>query len=128
MEHNRRVLPILPLKWETSEQTNFGLDFGTLNSTLTLTLDYYIKTTKGELVVAPVPMLVGNSAPYINGGSVRNSGIEAEVSYRRILGKLYLSASVNGAFNRNEVLDIRNTEKRDCRVVMEDLAERNPVR
>ncbi len=100
------------LKWETSEQTNFGLDFGTLGSTLMVTLDYYIKTTKDWLVVAPVPMLVGNSAPYINGGSVRNSGIEAQVSYRRQFGDLYLNASVNGAFNKNEVLDIRNTEKR----------------
>ena len=71
------------LKWETSEQTNFGIDLSTLNSSLMVTLDYYIKTTKDWLVTAPVPMLVGNSAPTINGGSVRNSGIEAEVSYKK---------------------------------------------
>jgi TonB-linked SusC/RagA family outer membrane protein len=100
------------LKWETSEQTNIGLDLATLRNSLILTLDYYIKTTKDWLVVAPVPAIVGNSAPYINGGSVKNSGIEAEIAYRKQLGKLYLNASVNGAFNRNEVLDIRNTEKR----------------
>ena len=100
------------LKWETSEQTNFGIDMSTLNSSLMLTLDYYIKTTKDWLVTAPVPMLVGNSAPIINGGSVRNSGFEAEVSYRKQIGELYLSASINGAFNKNEVLDIKNSEKR----------------
>ena len=43
------------LKWETSEQTNFGIDLSTLNSSLMLTLDYYIKTTKDWLVTAPVP-------------------------------------------------------------------------
>ena len=100
------------LKWETSEQTNFGIDLSTLNSSLMLTLDYYIKTTKDWLVDAPVRPIVGNSAPTINGGSVRNSGLEAEISYRKQIGDLYLSASINGAFNRNEVLDIKNSEKR----------------
>jgi TonB-linked SusC/RagA family outer membrane protein len=100
------------LRWETSEQTNFGIDLSTLNSSVTVTLDYYIKKTKDWLVTAPVPMLVGNSAPIINGGSVQNSGIEAEISYRKQLGDLYFSASVNGAFNKSEVLDIQNAEKR----------------
>ncbi|MDF1560667.1 MAG: TonB-dependent receptor [Bacteroidales bacterium] len=99
------------LRWETSEQTNFGIDLSTLNSSVTVTLDYYIKKTKDWLVTAPVPMLVGNSAPIINGGSVQNSGIEAEISYRKQLGDLYFSASVNGAFNKSEVLDIQNTGK-----------------
>jgi len=100
------------LKWETSEQTNFGIDITTLGSSLSLTLDYYIKRTKDWLVTAPVPMLVGNSVPIINGGSVQNSGIEAEISYRKQLGNLYLGASLNGAFNKSEVLDIKNAEKR----------------
>lgn len=100
------------LKWETSEQSNFGFDLTTLKSSLTLAMDLYVKTTKDWLVTAPVPMLVGNSAPIINGGSVRNSGIEAEISYKKQLGKIYLTASLNGAFNKNEVLDIQNAEKR----------------
>lgn len=100
------------LKWETSEQTNIGLDFATLENSLRVTLDYYVKTTKDWLVTAPVPMLVGNSAPTINGGSVRNSGFEGEVSYKKQLGKVYFNASINGAYNKNEVLDIQNSEKR----------------
>jgi len=100
------------LKWETSEQTNIGLDFSTLESSLRVTLDYYVKTTKDWLVTAPVPMLVGNSAPTINGGLVRNSGFEGEVSYKKQFGKVYFNASINGAYNKNEVLDIQNSEKR----------------
>jgi TonB-linked SusC/RagA family outer membrane protein len=100
------------LKWETSEQTNFGLDLATLESSLRVTLDYYIKTTKDWLVTAPVPMLVGNSAPTINGGSVRNSGFEAEVSYKKQFGSVFFNGSINGAYNKNEVLDIQNSEKR----------------
>jgi TonB-linked SusC/RagA family outer membrane protein len=100
------------LKWETSEQANLGIDLTTLKSALTVTLDFYVKTTKDWLVTAPVPMLVGNSAPIINGGSVRNSGIEADLTYRKQLGKIFMTASVNGAFNKNKVLDIKNAEKR----------------
>ncbi|NQU52188.1 MAG: SusC/RagA family TonB-linked outer membrane protein, partial [Bacteroidetes bacterium] len=100
------------LRWETSEQTNIGVDMASLGNSLRVTLDYYIKTTKDWLVTAPVPMLVGNSAPTINGGSVKNSGFEAEVSYRKQFGKLYFNASINGAYNKNEVLDIQNSEKR----------------
>ncbi|MFW6371319.1 MAG: SusC/RagA family TonB-linked outer membrane protein, partial [Bacteroidota bacterium] len=100
------------LKWETSEQTNIGLDMATLENSFRVSLDYYVKTTKDWLVTAPVPLLVGNSAPVINGGSVRNSGVEADVSYKKRFGKLFLNVSVNGAYNENEVLDIQNAEKR----------------
>ncbi|NLX29622.1 MAG: TonB-dependent receptor [Bacteroidales bacterium] len=98
------------LKWETSEQTNFGIDL--MKAGFRATLDYYIKTTKDWLVTAPVPMMVGNSAPTVNGGSVRNSGFEAEFGYRKKFGDLSFDASINGALNKNEVLDIRNSEKR----------------
>ena len=100
------------LKWETSEQTNIGLDLVSLGNSLRVTLDYYVKTTKDWLVTAPVPLLVGNSAPIINGGSVRNSGFEAEFTYQKDFGKLYFSVSINGAYNKNKVLDIQNSEKR----------------
>lgn len=98
------------LKWETSEQTNFGIDLA--KGGFRATLDYYIKTTKDWLVTAPVPMMVGNSAPTVNGGSVRNSGFEAEFGYRKKFGELSFDASINGALNKNEVLDIQNSEKR----------------
>ncbi len=100
------------LKWEASEQTNLGVDFAALDNSLRVILDYYVKTTKDWLVTAPVPMLVGNSAPTINGGKIRNSGIEAEIGYKKRFGKLYVDASINGAYNINETLDIRSDEKR----------------
>lgn len=100
------------LKWETSEQTNIGLDLGVLDNKLRLTLDYYEKTTKDWLVDAPIPALVGNSAPTINGGEVKNSGFEFDASYKNDFGKLFVSVSLNGSFNKNEVKDIQNAEKR----------------
>ncbi len=100
------------LKWETSEQTNFGVDLTAFEGSFRASLDYYVKTTKDWLVTAPIPMLVGNQAPIINGGSVRNSGFEGEIGYKKQVKTFFYNISVNGAFNKNEVLDIQNSEKR----------------
>ncbi|NLU39664.1 MAG: TonB-dependent receptor [Bacteroidales bacterium] len=99
------------LKWETSEQANVAFDFGFFNNKLTATVDLYSKTTKDWLITAPVPMLVGNSAPTINGGSVNNKGLELEMGYKARAGNVNIDVKVTGAFNRNEVIDIPNTEK-----------------
>jgi TonB-linked SusC/RagA family outer membrane protein len=100
------------LKWETSEQTDLGIDLGFFNNKFTLTADYYIKKTKDWLIEAPTPWMVGNVPPIINGGSVRNSGIDLELGYRQTLGDFYVDLKLIGNYNQNEVLDIQNEEKR----------------
>ncbi len=100
------------MRWETSEQTNIGLDLTTLQSKLRVTLDYYVKSTKDWLFEKPIRPIAGNSASEVNGGLVRNAGVEAEVGYKTNIGKLYFDASVNGAFNKNEVRELDNFEKR----------------
>jgi TonB-dependent starch-binding outer membrane protein SusC len=99
------------LKWETSEQSNIAFDFGFFQNKLTATLDLYTKTTKDWLLVAPVPMLVGNFAPTINGGKLNNKGIELEIGYKVKAGDFSIDMKLTGAFNQSEVLDIPNTEK-----------------
>ncbi|MET3113250.1 TonB-linked SusC/RagA family outer membrane protein [Pedobacter sp. CG_S7] len=70
------------LKWETTTQTNFGLDLGLWNERVTLTADYFNKDTKDLLVQPKQPAVFGQaSAPYINGGSMNNKGIEIAVNY-----------------------------------------------
>ena len=72
------------LKWETSEQTDIGLDvrlFGCLG----LTFDYYVKKTKDLLVTTPVPLMLGNSFPTANAGNVKNSGAMSPVRPSRAL-------------------------------------------
>jgi hypothetical protein len=79
---------------------------------MTLTADFYNKTTKDWLIQAPAPLLVGNVPPVINGGSVRNIGFDLELGYRQHIGELYLEAKLIGNTNQNTVLDIQNAEKR----------------
>lgn len=93
--------------WETSEQTNIGIDTRFLRSRLSLTADFYIKTTKDWLVEAPILATAGTGAPYINGGDVKNTGIELALTWNDQIGSDFqYNVGVNGAYNKNKVGNI----------------------
>lgn len=94
------------LKWETSEQTNIGVDARFLRSRLGLNLDWYQKTTKGWLLDAPILAIAGADAPFINGGNVKNTGIEANLSWNDRIGDFNYFVSGNVAYNQNEVTEV----------------------
>jgi TonB-linked SusC/RagA family outer membrane protein len=104
------VLANPEVSWETSEQTDLGLDARFFNSRLGLTLDAYVKNTKNWLVDAPIAAVYGFSAPYVNGGDVRNSGVEMSIDYGKHTGEFTYGASLNGSFNKNKVTRIANSE------------------
>lgn len=91
------------LKWETSEQTDFGIDIRAFKDRVSLSLDYYIKKTK-DLLTTGAPILeTGNAATTVNAGDVENRGFEFEASYRNKIGKLNYNISGNFATLHNEV-------------------------
>jgi TonB-linked SusC/RagA family outer membrane protein len=95
-------------KWETSRQTNIGIDARFLNNKLDMSLDVYSKTTKDWLIAAPLLATAGVSKnPYINGGNVTNKGIELQLSYNGNIGRDF-SYTVSGsyAYNKNLVNNI----------------------
>ena len=97
--------------WETSQQLDFGLDARFFASRLGLTFDWYQKDTKDWLVKAPIMGHYGADAPYINGGDVRNTGVELALSWNDQVSKdFYYSIGVNGAYNKNLVTRIANGE------------------
>jgi hypothetical protein len=98
------------LTWETSEQTDFGFDARLLNNRLAVNFDYYIKNTKDWLVVAPILATAGTDAPYINGGNVKNSGVELNLTWNDNIADFAYSVGVNGAYNKNKVGSIPNED------------------
>jgi TonB-linked SusC/RagA family outer membrane protein len=98
------------LTWETSEQTNIGFDATLFRSRLSVNFDYYIKNTKDWLVVAPILATSGSGAPYINGGSVKNKGVELNLNWHDNIGAFNYSIGVNGAYNKNKVGEIPNED------------------
>lgn len=99
------------LTWETSEQTNIGFDARLLNSRLAVNFDWYVKTNKDWLVEAPILATAGTDAPFINGGSVKNTGVELALTWNDVIGKDFsYSITVNGAYNKNKVGSIPNKD------------------
>lgn len=96
------------LKWEESEQTDIGLDFGFFNGALTFTADYFIKKTNGMIIEMPIPSYVGESKPFGNVGDMENSGFEFELGYRGHVGDFNYSIKGNASYLHNELKNLGN--------------------
>ncbi|GGZ42077.1 SusC/RagA family TonB-linked outer membrane protein [Echinicola pacifica] len=99
------------LKWETSESTNFGLDASFLDDKLSLTMDYYIKTTKGMILPGLEDLHQGTSAADVNGGEVRNRGFEFSAGYFNNFGELRFGARGNFSMLHNELVNLDGYNK-----------------
>ncbi|MDT3401955.1 SusC/RagA family TonB-linked outer membrane protein [Mucilaginibacter terrae] len=93
------------ITWETSTQSNFGIDAAFLNNDLQITADYFIRNNSNILFANPLPPSAGSGAsPYVNAGKVQNKGFELEVSYRKQLSKDWkIDLSGNLATLNNQV-------------------------
>lgn len=96
------------LKWETATENNFGLDFGFLNNKFTGSVDYFIKNTTGILISPAYLAVLGAGAnTYVNGASLRNTGIEAVLNYSaNIAHDLSIDISGNISSYRNKVTQL----------------------
>lgn len=95
------------LKWETSRQFNAGIDLEMWRSTFGATLDYYYKITDNMLVEASYPPSAGNvGLPWVNNGSVLNTGFDVELFYRKNYKDGRFTVALNGGFLHNEVLEL----------------------
>lgn len=98
------------IKWETSEQLNIGLDSRFLGGRLNVTFDWYDKRTKDWLVKAPILGSIGTGAPFINGGDVKNTGVELGLGWYDSAGDFTYNITGNLSYNQNEVTRIANSE------------------
>ncbi len=99
------------IKWETTTQTDFGIDMSLWNDRLSIIADYYIKTTDDILVRVPLPQSAGAfSPPYVNAGTVENKGFEFAINYRNNLNELQYEIGANIATINNKVISIAGTE------------------
>ena len=99
------------ITWETSQQLDLGFDARLFRNKLNVAFDWYQKDTKNWLVNAPIMGHFGANAPYINGGDVRNSGVELALNWNDAVSQDFsYTIGVNGAYNKNRVTRIANDE------------------
>jgi TonB-linked SusC/RagA family outer membrane protein len=91
------------LKWETTEQTNIGVDVGFLENRFRLTADYYFKRTRDLLNTVTLPPSGGFRTTIDNVGAIDNNGLEFEVNADILPGPFKWFVDANISFNRNKV-------------------------
>ncbi len=99
------------LKWETSESSNFGIDFGFLENKLSISTDYFVKTTTDILLPVGLPSIVGDVSPTIvNAGEVINKGFEFTLNYRNSDNAFKYGINTNFATLINSVEKLQTKE------------------
>ena len=101
------------IKWETTTQTNFGVDMSFWKDRLTLIADVYRKQTDDVLVRVPIPQAGGaQDPPYVNAGSIENKGLELGLIFKGHSSPNGLTYNIgaNISFVRNQVLSIAGSE------------------
>lgn len=97
------------LRWETRLQTNVGADARLFGNALAVSVDWYRSLSKDVLVLVPLPQYLGSAgSPYVNTGSIRNTGIELALTYRNNQHALKWDLSGNLTTIKNNVLSVGN--------------------
>ena len=95
------------LTWQTTVQTNIGIDASFLSNKFSLTADYYIKNTEDLLLFINLPANTGYSGSLaVNAGEVRNQGWELTLGYQTSVGDFNWNTNINLSSNTNEVLSL----------------------
>ena len=94
------------LHWETSRQTDIGVDAGFLNGRLTMELDWYNRYTYDIIAPVPIPDYVGSEGdPIVNTAEVKNTGFDIALNYRQV-GTFSYNFGVNISPVKNEVMKL----------------------
>ena len=101
------------LTWETTEQTNIGLDVAVFSGRINASIDYYIKDTEDLLLARPIPSTSGLRSIQENVGSVENKGVEISITSVNIDRAVRWTTTLNVASNDNEVTKLNNDEPID---------------
>jgi len=99
------------LKWETTEQTNIGIDVGFFSDRFNITVDLYNKMTRDLLLQADLASSCGYSSAMMNVGELQNRGIEILLETTNIKNKNFLwTSSFNISFNQNQIKKLNDQQ------------------
>lgn len=94
------------LKWETTTQTDIGVDFGFFSNRLNIGFDYYWKQTRDLLYNATLPPSSGYSSMLRNLGRIDNKGFEISINTINMKGKVNWTTNLNITSNKSVVKDL----------------------
>lgn len=114
------------ISWEKASTWGVGVDF-TLFNKLNGSLDYYNRKTTGIIMDVTVPREFALDAYKDNVGSMRNSGIEINLSYNTKIGQVDFGIAGNFSYNKNEILDLGGGDPNKYLDATNGYSQRNKV-
>ena len=100
------------LKWETTSQSNIGMDLSFIQNRVQLTMDYYRKATHDLLLNASLPYETGFDYAYKNIGKVSNEGFEFSITTQNVkTQKFSWISTFNISFNKSKVLELNQGQE-----------------
>ena len=100
-------IPNPDLKWEKTEQINFGLDFGFFEDRISGSIDYFEKETTDMLLDLPIPQSTGFNTILTNIGRIDNKGFEFSANTINVSGRNFnWSSNVSVSTIKNTVKDL----------------------
>lgn len=98
----------IDLKPERTREYEFGTEMQFLDNRIGFDVTYYNRTTKDQIILLPIPAATGFTNAVVNGGSVRNQGVEVSLNLNpiRLKGGFRWDINANFARNRNKLLDM----------------------
>lgn len=95
------------LKWETTKQTDVGVDIGLFNDRINIVADYYYKKTEDLLLAVPVPRTSGFNSLVQNFGELENKGFELNINADVLrVNDFQWNTNFNFATNKNKILKL----------------------
>lgn len=107
------------LKWETTSTYNVGLDWGIMDQRLSGSVDWYYRKTTDLLNYAPLSSMAGyKNQAWQNIGSLKNTGVEAAITWRAIQTKdWFWTMTYNFTYNKNEITNLNGVSENGAPVV-----------
>ena len=109
------VLPNNELSWQSTTQTNFGLDFGLLNNRITGAIEVYSHKTKDIILDVALPQSNGASSTTQNIAKTKGKGLEITLSgdvIKKSNDGFNWSLDVNYFFNREEIVQLTTPDEK----------------
>lgn len=97
------------LKWETTQEYNYGIDFGLFNNRISGSIEYYIKNSIDQLFNEPIPSTTGFTTRITNLGEVKNTGIDLNITSINTNGQFRWTTNAVFSTLHNEVVELPPT-------------------
>lgn len=94
------------IRWETSTETNIGIDAEIFKGKLSFTAEYYDRKTDDILLNLPQPSILGGYPPTVNAGSVSNKGFDFILRHQNKIGQVGYWVNANFSYVKNKITDL----------------------